>query len=585
MSPTTHDIHGSSGQRTTPCPLCGLEVDADALTCPRCKSRMDAAPARIGDLAGSFDESGTYAHDTLAATARLHLPSNTAPLPAVEPVEGDEAWGESYVAHTIDLSGFDIQVSDATPATDGEADCEQESDAAEPGAAAPANPESPAPPTAGEPTEQAVAQVDAPPTPPGATEPTATSSDPEPPAPAPKRNRIQIAAAVAAALFSIVLLGGGAFMAAQANTLNDITDERVEADIRADAQFAIGSASNAFVDEAPYEVSRVRLSTKELADTGVDAHATVSMGNEFFDESREVVVHYRKAQDGSQEGASEDGWVHECIVESHAIQPKRGISNDADYAIEGALAGLEGSNTCQVSIPFEGVATGSWFATSHGTRIIGYTFSNDAWERTSVDDSQVGLSYQNLVGSYASQSGRSGNFTSYSITSVDDATATFTGTFAYRSSGGLFSGSTTVQGTFSGSIAEDGTIRADGSEQAGSASFSGKATGNGMLKLEGTVYGKETGWLSGKPKGTSFSTTLEKKSDTPEALPEERESTSGGNGASATAPYTTDDDDDSDRDAPSYGGDAGGRDTQSDDSDSRERDTSSRDDWWRFWLD
>lgn len=447
MSETIRHIHGKHADLTAKidCPLCGARVRANAVTCPRCKSRLDAEPPEDAPLSNAFTEEGALRRDAVRVLAPGN-PDTTEPLPVLSL--------SPQAPKEIDTLSNDALL----PTIDEEALCER-------------------------PFE-------------------------------PKRRTRTIAAGIAAGIATLAFLAGGVFMASQANALNQITDDVVEADVRADSSFSTGSAANDFVAEQSYSIDAVLVDQKEVLEDGVEVRVTVRMSNSFFEESRKVALMYQK---------NEDGWTHTTTTASHTVHPIRGIAYDDEYGIVDAEPVLDGSTACQVGVSVEGQPAGSWFARTWGTRVVSYAFDGHAWSRTNVDDSQLSLSYQELVGTYAaSHTTAAGHLASFVITSVDDATGTFEGQYAWRTAEGFFSRSETISGSFTGSITETGDLVSQSDGHVGSVDFTAMASGDQTLQLELTLYSQPR-MLSfhNTPSRATYSVALEKQSSNVETRPEE----------------------------------------------------------------
>ena len=561
---------GASEQKpeTARCPLCGIEVEAGALTCPRCKSRMDAHPSVPFALADTFDAWDSLGEEGASAQMALpfHTGIHTGPLPTVgatAALASDDRppmAPQGFVAHEHDpwSDGAPVPAAEVAPTA-------EQATAPVPAGFEGSTPLAQASPA---PTEAAFTEALAP----CAQQPSVTQSEqgpnpPEAPAIEPsgfvaletKRSKRHIAGAVAAIVLMVAFLAGGAHLAAQANTLNQITDARVTADIRADALFAQGSASDDFVYPEPYQIDSVRLGTKEMVDGGIDAHATVRMSNGYFSESRDVLVHYRKGAEveAGPEQASEDGWVHECAVVSSQVAPTRGIGHDDEQGIaEVSPALLDDGASCAVDVAFE--TEGSvWFARVSGTRTLTYRFVDNAWTRADAQESLGATSYQSLIGTYGQTSGAgrtsgeqgwggigswfegddapsAGKATQLAITWVDDASATFGGWLTCQASSGLLGTPKEATSAFSGQIADDGTLIVECDGQAGSIDFVATAAGQGSLSLEGHLYTEARKVLGGtRVDKAGFAATVSKQSDDAASMPQQSETVTERNAAAA----------------------------------------------------
>ena len=471
-------------EATLLCPLCGIEVQADALTCPRCKSRMDAHPLTPFALADTFDAWNALGEEE--ATARMslsfHTGMHTGPLPTLtldEHAQVSDEWSEAASLPAQEDAQTTIEEADESQFV---------------------------------PLE-------------------------------PRRNGRHVAGAIAAVVLLGSFLAGGAHLAAQANTLNQIDEARITADIYADETFLQGSASDDFVEPQAYAIDSLRINNKQTAEGGVDVAATVGISNSYFAESRDVVVHYRKATD---ENASEDGWVHECVVESHAIRPVRGISHDSEQGLEELAPELDSSGlACTVELPYE--ATGNaWYATTSGTRVFSYTFAHDAWSRTDIQEVPAYTSYQHLIGTYAQSSTESSNsrenespwsfgtssrnkasLDEFCISWVDDESKTFGGWFSWQTPQGLLSSRTQMSGAFSGSIDDSGALRVDSNEQANSLEFDAVAAQDGALRINGIAYTEASSlWRESSVESNKFTTTVYKLSDEVGSMPTQQTDTS-----------------------------------------------------------
>lgn len=608
---------------TVVCPLCASTVSAQALTCPRCKSRLDAEPRYETPLSQAFTANGTFKKE--AFVPGQNDPSDTAPMPALQ--MGVPASASFDVLRTAgSAQGFVVRTETPPAPHEGPGNAlgQPQTSASSEGShteqiaamGAPSKTERIAVSNAPSTTEQIAvpgapaAGEDAEPSEGGGTESFAPANPQQAAAGSrfevlePRRRGKKIAVGVAAALVLVAFALGVGILGAQANTLNQITEERVEADIRADGQFATGSAANDFVEELPYAIESVLVGERSAVDGGIEAPATVTMSNGYFSETRKVLVRYEPANakgagadgasaagaaaassaadgsaagaaadsaaangsvaggattddaaaDGSvaggpagatgaadasqtdapQAGSASDGWIATCTIEEHAVKPTRGIYQDPDYGFVDAQTEFDAAaGVCRATVPREGAVDGKWFLNNSGYETVEYTFTNDAWQRTGVDTSTVQTDYQNLVGTYADgQAGSPGraHFAYFAITSVDDATGAFEGTYRWVGAEGFFGDSETIAGNVSGTIGLDGTIGATSSRQPGSLELAGSAQGDQTLAVDATVYGEPSFFsLSGAASESTLSASLVKQ--TSEILPDtyEAPATSGRN--------------------------------------------------------
>ncbi len=294
---------------------------------------------------------------------------------------------------------------------------------------------------------------------------------------------------LAAAVAAIAVVGLLAYMQVLVNTVGQIEDERVIADIMADEAFAQGSASDAFVVPSQYRIDSVDVGDRQTDGSDIIVKADVQMSNEYFSESRKVTVRY------SSEG---DEWSGACTVDSHEVHPLRGIAGDDELGIFGDAIEYDAqTQTCVASRWVDGAPADTWFLTTQGTELVNYAFADDTWTRIGVDDSQLTASFQGIAGSYAPESGQSlvwtaatgsGQLQDFEITWVDDATGTFGGTFTWTSGTSRRFSSSQEVGEFSGWIDRDGNVGAQASGDAGTMAFTGHANESGGLNLDYTVY-------------------------------------------------------------------------------------------------
>ncbi|MBO4365436.1 MAG: hypothetical protein J5804_03990 [Eggerthellaceae bacterium] len=305
---------------------------------------------------------------------------------------------------------------------------------------------------------------------------------------------------VAAVLAAVAVVGLLGYMQLLVDTVNQVDDDRVMADIIGDEAFAQGSASDAFVEPAAYTVDSVEITDRQTNGQDVVVKADVCMSNGYFRENRKVTMTY--VSDG-------DDWQGECDVDSHSVTPLRGIVADEEYGIWEADAAYDAeTQTCTASRWVEGSADDTWFMTTQGTEVVSYAFADDAWGRSGVDDSQLVRSFQGLTGGYQVESTASTLWTASSkvgrlqdlqITWVDDASGQFGGTFTWTSGTSRTWSANSQSGEFVGWIDESGNVSAEGDGSPGTLSFTGYANENGGLTLDYNVYYTNSGSFFSEP--------------------------------------------------------------------------------------
>lgn len=228
-----------------------------------------------------------------------------------------------------------------------------------------------------------------------------------------------------------------ALLEAKAAAQDAVDEALVAKDLAQDEEFMKGTASNDYVEEAPYAVSSFTLSDKSVEEGGdsivVSGEAVIENG--FFKEETSVTVSY--LYDGQAYAMTS------LEATSIAVEPLRGISNDAEHDladIEGDLSGT----SCTVAVSAQ--VEDCWFGKVERSTLYSYEFDGTKWTFTDEESDETITDVSGIYATYVDRRGGAaedhGFFESFKISmpatgEVDDADIEFTWLPAERADNGL----------------------------------------------------------------------------------------------------------------------------------------------------
>ena len=270
--------------------------------------------------------------------------------------------------------------------------------------------------------------------------------------------------------------------------------------IEADADIMDGFAADDYVEDSPYGLSDVRITSVQRQEDGsLLVDATAGLANESFDSDPAVTLLFVRAQErdrypGLASAVEASGWAGAVIRADATTRATAGVTRDPDFP-DGFSASFDAaSQTCTYTAErtFD-----LWFGATTVSTPYTYTFDGSSWVRAAGDaTSSFSWDASALEGSYAAGDG-TGQISSFTISNVDPAAGTFT--VEYRAAPGGW-GASEVTGVLSCTLAQgkpdEGTRsfrQADGrvytfTGEGTSSGGAGTASVSGALGLDGTVY-------------------------------------------------------------------------------------------------